>query len=100
MGLWLPWPPPARADAQTVKGGPLMQRSAPDRARQGARRPVSGQSCGPPHLPPSWGLRVEKMLEECARETGGPYSVSRPGAHPVMGRAGAVRRSRLRPVVR
>lgn len=91
VGPWLPWPP-AKRDAQTVRSRPPMQRQAPDlRHMAGARQRAK--------LRPARAMPREKMLEECARMSGGPYSVSRSGAHLIARRAGAVRRSRLRPVV-
>lgn len=69
-----------------------MQRQAPD--LRPARGPVSGQSCGPPEHYASGqdvgGVRPRKR---------GPLPGSRLGAHLITGRAGAVRWSRLRPVV-
>ena len=69
-----------------------MQRQAPDLRTSGG--PSAGKAAARPGNMPRG-----KMLEECARASGGPYSVSRSGAHLIAGRTGAVRRSRPRPVV-
>ena len=69
-----------------------MQRQAPD--LRPARGPVSGQSCSPPeHYASGQDVGGVRPLER------GPLPGSRSGANLVARRTGAVRRSRLRPVV-
>ena len=71
VGPWLPWPP-AKRDAQTVRSRPPMQRQAPDlRHMAGARQRAK--------LRPARAMPREKMLEECARVSGGPYPDSGQG---------------------
>lgn len=73
VGPWLPWPAGVIQDAQTVRSGPPMQRTASETMNRRGNQPRAGSRRQRAKLLPALPERREKMLVECDPVRDGPY---------------------------